>query len=83
MHGGSLRQVLGSLIVAALIVAIAILVVTAKLGPNSGEDEGRDDSGGGHGSDGGGDDSSGHGQVQIDGRRFFVRIVLPDAARRA
>jgi hypothetical protein len=36
------RQVFGSLLVALAIVAITIVVVTAKLGPNSGE---RDDSG--------------------------------------
>ena len=51
MNGGArLLQVLGSLLVAALIVLVAILTVTAKLGPNPGEDEGRDDHGGsGHG----------------------------------
>jgi hypothetical protein len=38
------RQVLGSLLVALAIVAITIVVVTARLGPNAGE---RDD-GGGH-----------------------------------
>ena len=37
------RQVLGSLLVALAIVAITIVVVTAKLGPNAGE---RDDGGG-------------------------------------
>jgi hypothetical protein len=36
------RQVLGSLLVALAIVAITIVVVTAKLGPNAGE---RDDGG--------------------------------------
>jgi hypothetical protein len=38
------RQLLGSLLVALAIVAITIVVVTAKLGPNAGEDDG-----GGHG----------------------------------
>jgi hypothetical protein len=37
------RQVLGSLLVALAIVAITIVVVTARLGPNAGE---RDDGGG-------------------------------------
>ena len=32
---GHARQVIGSLLVAAAIVAIAIVVVTAKLGPTS------------------------------------------------
>jgi len=40
------RQVLGSLLVALAIVAITIVVVTAKLGPNAGE---RDDGGGNSG----------------------------------
>jgi hypothetical protein len=54
MNGGArLLQVLGSLLVAALIVLVVILGVTAKLGTNPGEDEGRDDHGGG-GSGGGG-----------------------------
>ncbi len=37
------RQMLGSLLVAPTIVAITIVVVTAKLGPNAGE---RDDGSG-------------------------------------
>ena len=37
------RQLIGSLLVAVAIVAITIVVVTAKLGPNAGE---RDDGGG-------------------------------------
>jgi hypothetical protein len=40
------RQVFGSLLVALAIVAITIVVVTAKLGPSSG---GRDDCGGNSG----------------------------------
>ena len=40
------RQVLGSLLVALAIVAITIVVVTAKLGPNAGE---QDDGGGNSG----------------------------------
>lgn len=34
------RQLLGSLLVALAIVAITIVVVTAKLGPNAGDDGG-------------------------------------------
>ena len=39
------RQVLGSLLVALAIVAITIVVVTAKLGPNVGDDGGGGNSG--------------------------------------
>ena len=42
------RQVFGSLLVALAIVAITIVVVTAKLGPSSGD---RDDGGGNGGSE--------------------------------
>jgi hypothetical protein len=34
------RQLVGSLLVALAIVAITIVVVTAKLGPNAGDDGG-------------------------------------------
>ncbi len=45
------RQLIGSILVALAIVAITIVVVTAQLGPNAGDDSGkrteqRDDSSG-------------------------------------
>ena len=56
------RQLIGSILVAVAIVAITIVVVTAKLGPNAGE---RDDDGSGKRTEQR-DDSSGKGSGEED-----------------